>query len=373
MAGRRITAGLPLLAALAFGALFPGAAAAGEERTAGPAAVRAGIFLSAPFVMTAEQGDGQYTGMAVELWEGATRNLDFATEYVVYDTWGGLLEAVMAGEVDVGVGAITVSHTRAEQMHFSFPWYDAGMRIMKKAKPSSFVSELVKSQRFRTYGLFGLLFLVLALLMTWFRRRKDPEFPPDLKSGYTLSLLDITSSVRCGEINQDYLGWKGNILSAIWMMFGMGMVAYVTSTMTTAMTTVRLDKEGIYGLGDLPGKKIAGLRGGMSAKYLRELNLDVTGSRNIEEAVERLREGKVQAVVSDAPVLEYWVHTHPDQELEVVGAVFHPDKYAFAAHPGQARNMDRVTVELIRMVEDGEVDRLKTKYLGDNHSGYLSF
>lgn len=358
------------MAAAAFVFALALSAAAAEAPMPKPVDIRAAVFMSAPFVMQDEGGG--YTGMAVDLWRGATKDLNFNTEYVVYDSWGGMLEAIGKGDVDVGIGAITVSHRRAEYLHFSFPWYDGGMRILKKGDGASFWKELIKSQRFRVYGLFVLLFLVLAALMTWFRRRKDPEFPTDLKSGYTLSLLDITSSVRCGEINQEYLGWKGHIISAVWMMFGMGMVAYVTSTMTTAMTTVKLDKDGIYELGDLPGKKIGGLRGGMSARYLRELHLDVVGFRTLDEAVDNLVSGKVRAVVSDAPVLEHWAYTHPEQELQVVGEVFHPDKYAFAAHPSQARNMDQVTVELIRLVEQGEVEKLKKKYLGDGH-GYLSF
>lgn len=347
-----------------------GIAGAADARSHSPAVLRAGVFLQPPFVMLDDHGN--YGGMAVDLWRMSTQDLGVGTVYVPFTSWGDLLDAVGSGLIDVAVGDVTVSSRRAEYMHFSFPWYDGGMRILKKSETQSFWKELVKSQRFRIYGLFCLLFLVLACLMTWFRRRKDPEFPKDLKSGYTLSLLDITSSVRCGEINQEYLGWKGHILSAVWMMFGLGMVAYVTSTMTTAMTTVKLDKDGIYELGDLPGKKIAALRGGLSARYLRELHLDVVGCRNLKEAVDKLRDGKVRAVVSDAPILEHFVHSRPDEKMEVAGAVFHPDKYAFAAHPSQARMMDKVTVELIRLVEQGEVEKLKRKYMGEGH-GYLSF
>lgn len=358
MAGRRVIFLGTVPAFLLALALTSAAASAGE-----PVTLRAAMFVQPPFVMKDDAGG--YSGIAADLWAKATKGLDIKTEYVPYDSWGDMLEGVGKGDVDVGVGAITVSHRRARFLHFSFPWYDGGMRILKKADQRSFFGELLKSQRFRVYGLFVLLFLVLAALMTWFRRRKDPEFPPDLKTGYSLSLLDITSSVRCGELNQEYLGWKGHILSAFWMMFGMAMVAYVTSTMTTAMTTVKLDPDGIYELGDLPGKKIAGLRGGMTARYLRELHLDFVGCRTLDEAVAMLRDGKVRAVVSDAPVLEHWAAAHPEQGLQVVGPLFHPDKYAFAANPKHARTMDRVAVELIRLVEDGEVERLKRKYIGD--------
>lgn len=99
------------------------------------------------------------------------------------------------------------------------------MRILKTADTSSFVGELSKSKRFRIYGILGLLFALFALFMMWLRRKKDPDFPQDFTTGYTLSLLDVTSSMRSGETDQEYLGWKGNILAAVWMMFGLGIVA----------------------------------------------------------------------------------------------------------------------------------------------------
>lgn len=67
--------------------------------------------------------------------------------------------------------------------------------------------------------------------------------------------------------------------------------------MTTAMTTVRLDKEGIYELGDLPGKKIGALRGGMSLKYLRDLHLDVVGFDTMDDAIGKLMKKQVSLPV----------------------------------------------------------------------------
>lgn len=366
-------------AAVVAGELVSATAEAANLMEAGET-LRAGIFLSPPFVMAdgtpdvaagdVPVGATRYVGMAVELWEEAVKSLGIHSKYVLYESWGDLLEAVGGGEVDVAVGAVTVSHNRAEVMHFSFPWYDGGMRILKKSSSKSFLGELAKSQRFRVYGVLCLVFVGLGLFLTWFRKRRDSEFPKDFKTGFTLTLLDMASSMRSGETDQEYLGWKGNLLSAAWMMFGLGLVAYITSTMTTAMTTVQLDKDGIYELGDLPGKKVGGLRGGMSMKYLRELHLDVVGFRDMEDAVDKLLQNQIRAVVSDAPVLEHWVNTHPDQDLEVVGQLFHPDKYAFAANPRHARIMDKITLELIRLNEAGYIEKLKRKYLGEGH-GYL--
>lgn len=322
----------------------------------------AGVFAMPPFVMT--DGEGGFRGLAIDVWERATEGFGFKTRYEPFRTMRDLLEATAEGRVDVAVADVSVTHERARLVKFSFPWYDSGLRIMVNKPKTSFWAELYESRRFQVYLLFFVMLAVLALLMTWLRRRRDPEFPRDIKTGYTLSLLDVTSSVRSGELEQEYLGWFGHVLSALWMMFGLAMVAYVTSTMTTAMTTVHLDKSGIYALEDLPGKKVGALQGGLTLRYLRSLHMNPVPCVGLREAVERLRGRRVQAVVSDAPALEYWVATHPEDGVQMVGDLFHPDKFAFATRKGNEEFMDRVSVELIRMQEKREIAALREKYFG---------
>jgi len=50
--------------------------------------------------------------------------------------------------------------------------------------------------------------------------------------------------------------------------------------------------------------------------------------------------------------------------VEVVGNIFNPNKYAFAANKKHAFLMDLASEEVIRLLDDGTVENLKSKYFG---------
>lgn len=362
MAGRKGLFRCACIVAVAM-AMSPAAARAGETDAPPSRKLRAAVYDFQPFVMPVAGG---YGGYAIELWERCGRNLGMETEYYPCRNFKELLEAVETGRVDIGVSGLSIVRERARRVRFSFPWYDSGFRMMTKAYTTSLWTELRHDKRFRIYLLFVGIFLVLAFLMSVVRRKKDPKFPPDWKSGFCLSLLDVLTSVRSGRIEQKYLGWLGHILSLVWLLFGMAAVTYVTSTMTTAMTAMSVDRNRIERLSDLAGSDVGVLRGGLSEAYINALNMATVPCDSVSEAAQLLAEGRIRAVVTDAPVLEYWMHTNPEYDFEFAGPLFRNDKFGFATAKQNAELMDAIDRELIRMLDSGELAALREKYFGKN-------
>jgi len=71
----------------------------------------------------------------------------------------------------------------------------------------------------------------------------------------------------------------------------------------------------------------------------------------------------IDAIVGDAPMLEHHVHIHPEQELTVVGKIFHPDKYGFA-FPRDSDLVRPVTLQILDLHEDGTIEKLRSTYFG---------
>lgn len=84
---------------------------------------------------------------------------------------------------------------------------------------------------------------------------------------------------------------------------------------------------------------------------------------HLSDSVEALINDEISAVVADAPVLEYYTHSHPDAPLEVVGNIFSPDKYGFVFPQGSSL-MKPASVAIIGAHEAGELGKLKSKYFG---------
>ena len=200
-------------------------------------------------------------------------------------------------------------------------------------------------------------------MLTFFDRKLDPDFPRRWRDGVAESFFAIMSVVAGRPSGRrNIFGWVGRVWQGVWLVCGIAVLAYVTSSVTSVMTTLSLTNQ-IHSLADLPGKSVGVFTGSVSEEFGRTSGFDLRSFRNIEEAVAALRDGDVAAIVGDAPVLEYYAHRHPEQKVDVIGGIFEPDKYGF----GLARNSllrRELTVELLGANERGLVEDLRTQYFG---------
>lgn len=324
--------------------------------------VRAGLYISPPFVMTEKYGG--YTGIAVELWEAVAKGLDVKTEYRVYSNIRDLLNAAKLDEIDVVVLAIAATHKRSGYLRFSFPWYDSGLLIMVNEDTHlTFWEEMARFGHYRMYMRFFFVFMIMAFGMTLLRRRKDPDFPEDWKTGFTRSLLDVVASIKSGRLDQSYLGWVGSLISAGWMIFGVAAAAYVTSSITSAMTTASLSKVEISSLVDLLDKKVGVKKGGLSEGFLTEMGIETAPYNDLDDAAQAMLAKKVDAVVCDAPALRYFIKSHPDMPLMETGDLFRQEKYCFVTGLKRRDLMDRISEELIWLHEAGKIQSLQSHYM----------
>lgn len=326
--------------------------------------VRAGLFISPPYIMA--ENYGGYTGLAIDLWETVAKGLDVKNEYKVYPTVGDLLEAAKTDEIDIVVLDIAVTYDRSAYLRYSFPWFDSGLRIMTHSDSShSFWSEMVRFRHFRVYLAFSLIFALMALGMTILRRRVDPKYPSDGKTGFTQSLLDVVSSVKSGKLDQAYLGWVGSLISVAWMVFGVAVAAYITSSITSVMTNVALSRSDISSLAELTDKRIGAMRSSVSEEFLSDMAMNVIGYDNLDAAAHALAVKEVDAVVSDTMVLHHFVKTHPEMPLVVVGDIFQQEKYGFVTGLHHREFMERVSEELIWLHETEKIQALRKMYTDD--------
>lgn len=364
----RTLAGLfHLLAIVAW--LFGGAVGASAQT--GPVAagdtVRVGLYISPPFVM---EQDGHYTGMAVELWEMLAGGLGLQSDYRVLPTPRDLVQAVAGGDIDVAVSNLTITRARAERVDFTQPWFDAGLRVMVSDDQAASFSDVVGGLRdsgyLRAYAVLALVVVVATILLTAFDRRFDRDFPRRWRDGLAESFYVVMSVATTGRTpaRRNLFGWLGRIWSALWLVCGIAVLAYVTSSVTSVMTTLSLTNQ-IHGPGDLPGKTVGVFAGSTAEDFARDSGLARRSFTDTDAAAAALLDGSVAAIVGDAPVLEYYAHTHPQQHVSVVGAIFEPDKYGFALAKG-GRLTDALTLELLGARERGRVQELHAKYFGDS-------
>lgn len=337
------------------------------DATAAPRELAVGVYVSPPFVM---KRDDRYTGMAIDLWDELAERLRLQARYVEMETYRELVDATARGEVDVAVTNLTITRSRVERIDFTHPWFDAGLRIMvgneRRVGFRGLIAGLHQSGHLRAYAWIALVIVAATILVTLFDRHFDKEFPRSWRDGIAESFYTVMSITTSGKSpsRKNLFGWIGRIWQGLWLICGIAVLAYVTSSVTSVMTTLSLTNQ-INSVADLSGRPVGVRTGSVAEEYARQAGLEARSYAHIEEAVDALVDGQIDAIVGDAPVLEYFAHGNPDQPVAVVGAIFEPDKYGFglSRHSALTRPL---TVELVGAHRSGLIEEIRTRYFGES-------
>ena len=163
---------------------------------------------------------------------------------------------------------------------------------------------------------------------------------------------------------KNLFGWIGRIWQGLWVVCGIAVVAYVTSSVTSVMTTLSLTNH-INSVADLPGKTVGVLSGSIGEEFAIGENLTIRTYNSTADMAHALERNEIDAVIDDAPVLEYYVYTHPGEALDVVGPLFHPDKYGFGL-PHGAELRRALNVQILGDKESGFISEIYERYFGDD-------
>lgn len=176
-------------------------------------------------------------------------------------------------------------------------------------------------------------------------------------------MLDVVKALRSGKLNQSKMGWLGCLLSVVWMIFGVTVSAYFTSSMASAMTSSTLHRQELTSVSQLAGRRVGVMTGDSSQMLLDELGMNTTHYLGIPNAIRGLLAGEVEAVVTTAAALDWHDRQRPDLPLQVVGEPFFAKPSGFATSRKNVDFMDRVSVELIWLYETGKIEELRSRYV----------
>jgi ABC-type amino acid transport substrate-binding protein len=354
--------------------LFSGTSFSEAQENRVPEKIKVTVLESPPFVMRAEQG---FTGFAIDLWEECAKRSGIAYEYIEASNLKDLLVSISSGASDVAVTELTINGERMEHMDFSQPWFDAGLQIMVHKPPVVglvyFMQQLYENGYLKTYFWIAISVIIASVFLTILDRRLDPEFPADWTKGVAESFYHVVSILMTGTTNHKPLfGSYGRILAALWLVMGVGVVAYVTSSITSVMTINSMerrlwqaDKAKIEDLPDLKGKTVAALEGSVASMYLTKENLSSRLFENIEQMIAALSESQVDAIVADEPSLTYYLHQHPGAPVTPVGKIIRHEKYGFALKSGSSLRIN-LSKQVMIAWETGYIQKLRKKYFGDS-------
>ncbi|HEY2922220.1 MAG TPA: transporter substrate-binding domain-containing protein [Candidatus Binatia bacterium] len=319
-----------------------------------------------PFVF---EENGRLTGFSVELWQEIAKQINVQSEFLLKPTVKELLASISAGEAALGIAAISITAERELQWDFSQPMFDSGLQILVPAQGSregvgdALLTGLFSSAVLPIIGAVLLIILIPAHLV-WFFERRNPTGMLTNRA-YFPGIFEAcwwAASTLATQADQMPRAALARVVAVIWMFASVVFIAYFTAAVTSSLTVQQLRGD-INGPEDLPGKRIASVKGSTSVEYLRQHNVDVMEFTNVEEGYQALHNGEADAMVYDAPVLLYYASHQGKGEVQTVGSIFRKENYGIA-FPPNSRYRKPVNEALLKLKENGTYEKLYSKWFG---------
>lgn len=355
---RRLVIGLTLLALCI--ALPPACAASAAQPLNDP--LRVVTAAIAPFVLPNADPPA---GFSIDLWNEVARRMHVEFSWSVVPTQPDLLQAVQRGDADVAIAAISMTPEREKLVDFSYPYFDSGLQIMVRAQSENPFLATLRTIPWLAIGqLLGAALIVIFLFanMLWLiERRHNNNFQTTYIRAIGESLWGTLLIVATGEHgDRNAPGVLKRVSVAVIWLLGVLLIAQLTATVTSLQTVQRLQSS-IQGPADLPGKTIATVPGTVAADYLTRLGMPFVAVATGPDGIRMLTEGEVQAIVFDAPTLQYWAARGDTGNLQVVGPLFRPEKYGIAVAEGSALRKP-INEILLRLYEDGTYEDIYARW-----------
>jgi ABC-type amino acid transport substrate-binding protein len=329
---------------------------------------RVGIVQAPPFAM--KDADGNWQGIAVELWRHVARDLGVRFEFQEMPI-PDLVAAIERREL-VAVVTAVASAEREQVMDLSHPYYSSGLAIAVRATPGGVDWPWLLGNLF-SWTLLKIVSAVLALLLlaatlVWlFERRSNPAHFSRLPlqgigDGLWWAAVTLTT-VGYGD-KAPTTRW-GRGVAVAWMLVAIVLMALFTAQVTSVLTVSRLTGR-IRGPADLPHVRVGTLQDSLPQSQLRaKFGVTAAGYRSFTEGLDALDHGDIDAFVGAEPVLRYAIANSYPARLAVVGTPFLRGDYVFALPPSSDIRK-AINRSLLAYIDTNEWQELLRQYLGND-------
>lgn len=328
--------------------------------------LRVGIRDVQPFIFLQ---DGQEPlGCSIDIWKAIAAELRLNYRFVPSQGIAQTLQDMEAGRLDLAIGAITITEAREQLFDFSHSYFHTGLGIMIPASSSYSLSNLFywyfSRDRLIKIGLFSLFLLVAAHLIWLAERRQRQSFDSHYNRGIFQGIYwAVVTAATVGYGDFTPKSTIGKLISIVIIIVSLPLMAVFIASVSSDITLHEL-RSFIDGPQDLAGKKVGVVKGSTSEEYLQRANLGILeGAKNSQELFAQLEQGAFDAVVHDAPTLQFYAVTAGRGKVKVVNTLFNKQNYAIL-YPENSELKEPIDRALLKLSENGQLTQLYTQWFG---------
>jgi polar amino acid transport system substrate-binding protein len=327
--------------------------------------LRIGTMHTPPFCI--KNLDGSWSGISIDLWHEIASELHIEYEFEEH-TLQELLEGVSNGEFDAVVAALTVTQDRELVMDFTHPLHSTGFAIATQPRQKtnvwlSVLQQLFSWQFLQVAGFLALMLLVVGWLM-WLVEHRHEHADTDshtirhISEGFWWAAATMTT---VGYGDKTPLTRIGRALGVIWMFTALMIVASFIAAFSSVLTVSKLEMT-MQGPKDLARARVATVPGSTSEAYLKRNGIATRAFPTVSAGLSAVANGRIDAMVYDAPLLRYFAQTEFPEQVEVLPVTFERQDYGFAL-PENSELRESINRELLRIVRSSEWSETIERYL----------
>ncbi|XP_030649420.1 glutamate receptor ionotropic, NMDA 2B [Chanos chanos] len=305
-------------------------------------------------------------------------------------TWNGMVGEVVSKNAHMAVGSLTINEERSEVIDFSVPFIETGISVMVSrsngtVSPSAFLEPFSADVWVMMFVMLLLVSAIAVFVFEYFspvgynRCLADGREPggPSFTIGKAIWLLwglVFNNSVPV----QNPKGTTSKIMVSVWAFFAVIFLASYTANLAAFMIQEEYVDQ-VSGLSDRkfqkpndfsPPFRFGTVPNGSTERNIRNNYKEMHSymvkfhQRNVDEALQSLKTGKLDAFIYDAAVLNYMAGRDEGCKLVTIGSgkVFASTGYGIAIQKdsGWKRHVD---LAILQLFGDGEMEELEALWL----------
>jgi len=331
-----VTIKLTLIAASLTFASFALAAPSNEVTTK---ELRVAVAECPPFVIVE---NGQYSGLAIYLWERIGREMGLSWKYTEYPL-GSMLEAIGSKDrtdqdlADVGISCTSVTAEREELIDFSHSFNETytAIAVRQTTLWSAITGFLTSPQVLHALLIvLGIAILIGGVFFLLEHRNNKKLFSSDTAIGRIIEPIIVgLMFVTSGPIRfYRFKTLTARVLATILTLSSTFLIAAITAVLASSFTLNAMTTE-VRTLDDLRNLHVGALVASTSSSFLTSNGITHQTHPNLDALVNGLDSGALDAIVSDAAFLTYRINRGKQQgkfkSLTVLPYELEAQNYAF--------------------------------------------
>ncbi|XP_053686430.1 uncharacterized protein LOC128735972 [Sabethes cyaneus] len=291
--------------------------------------------------------------------------------------WNGVIGDLISGSADMSFAPLSVSRERAQVIDFSVPFFHGGISLLAAPQTNPDVPLLAFLLPFSPelwiaiFTSLNVTAIAVAIyewlspfgLNPWGRQRS--------KNFSMSSALWVMWGLLCGHLVafKAPKSWPNKFLINVWGGFSVIFVASYTANIAALIAGLFFHNEAGSYSGPLLKQRIGAPIATATEYYVQQNDkmlwehMKKYQLQNLQEGIDRLKNGTLDLLLADSPILDYYRATDHGCLLQRVGDTYMEDSYAIGMHKGFPLK-ETISALISKYSTDGYLDILTDKWYG---------